>query len=379
LLPASLPARPLLREASIGPCTSHFNSAEALLLRAPFDHEQWIPALAATAGATGSASAALMGVTSSGEMQFALSPIRSQPAMREMVRDWVACGGNDPRRNPLAARALTTPVLQEFSDADVISAEERRHHPLWNGFYNRYGLPHFGVCSIWRNADSQILLTLSRTEGQGAIPEGERDTFRSLAKRWHDAATFLRSVKTEGTKLLTGALDGLSIAAVVLDGFGRVVAITQAAQEIVREGRFLHLRSGRVAAVRVGEEGGLDRVVRSCVGGLRNRGRTAVLRLRGVPDGTITLRAWPLPHQNDLAFGAAALLVLESHEAPLLAGCGFTAAEIEIAAAILSGQRVRNIAQRRSATYETVRSQIKSIYSKSGVRSRAEFAARYRA
>jgi DNA-binding CsgD family transcriptional regulator len=371
--------RPLLREASIGSDLSHFDSATALLLRAPFDHEQWVPALAATAGATGSASAGLMGVTASGEMQFALSPIRSQAAMRAMARDWIACGGNDPGRNPLAARALTTPVLREFSDADVISAEERRHHPLWNAFYNKHGLPHFGVCSIWRGADSQILLTLSRTEGQGALPEGERGTFRHLARRWHDAAMFLRTIKAEGTRLLAGALDGLSIAAVVLDGFGRVVALTEAAQEIVRSGRYLHLRSGRIEVACAQEEDALERAVRSCIGSLLEKGRTAVLRLHGVPAGAITVRTWPLPHQNDLAFGAAALLVLELHESTALVGCGFTAAEIEIAGAVLSGQRVRDIAQRRSAAYETVRSQIKSIYSKAGVRSRAEFAARYRA
>jgi DNA-binding CsgD family transcriptional regulator len=64
---------------------------------------------------------------------------------------------------------------------------------------------------------------------------------------------------------------------------------------------------------------------------------------------------------------------------PALAGCGLTSAEIEIAGAMLSGGHVRDIAERRSATYETVRSQIKSIYSKAGVRSRAEFSARYRA
>ena len=109
---------------------------------------------------------------------------------------------------------------------------------------------------------------------------------------------------------------------------------------------------------------------------MREKGKTAVLRLRGLQGGAITVRVWPLPHQNDLAFGAAALLVFETHEPPALADFGFTAAEIEIASAVLSGRRVRDIARCRGATYETVRSQIKSIYSKAGVRSRAEFTAR---
>jgi DNA-binding CsgD family transcriptional regulator len=367
---------PLLQGAPIESRVSHFDSAAAHLLRAPFDQEQWLPALSATAGATGSANATLMGVLSSGETQFALSPSRPQPIMREMLRDWVACGGNDPKRNPLAARALSSPVLHEFSDADVISAEERRHHPLWNEFYNRHGLPHFGICSIWRDADSQILLTLSRTQGQGAIPEGARSTFRRLAKRWHDAATFLHAMKTEGTKLLTGALDGLSIAAIVLDGFGRVVAVTTAAQAIITAGKFLRLKRGRIEVIWAHEESRLERMVRGCVGSMREKGRSAVLRLRNSQGAAITVRAWPLPHQNDLAFGPAALLILEPQGSPGLTDFGLTAAEIEIAGAVMAGVPVRDIAQRRCAKYETVRSQIKSIYSKAGVRSRAEFTAR---
>ena len=358
---------------------SHFRSAAASLLRAPFDHEQWLPALAATADATGSASASLMGILSSGEMQFALSPMRSQCAVRDLLRDWVHHGGNDPKRNPLAARALSAPLLEEFSDADVIPCDERARHPLWDEFTNQHGLPHFGVCSIWRSADSQIVLTLSRTETQGAIPDSERTTFRRLAKRWHDAATFLRAIKTDGTKLLTGSLEGLSIAALVLDGFGRVVAMTEAAQTIVRAGKYLRLKHGRIEAVRPDEDAPLACAARRCVGSVREKGRMATLRLQGSRGSTITVRAWPLPRQNDLAFGAAALLILEPDGWPGLIDLGLTAAEIEVAGAVMAGEPVRDIAQNRSATYETVRSQIKSIYSKAGVRSRAEFTARCRA
>jgi len=53
-----------------------------------------------------------MGVLSSGEMQFALSPMRSPSAVRDVLCDWVRHGGNDPNRNPLTARALSTPLLE---------------------------------------------------------------------------------------------------------------------------------------------------------------------------------------------------------------------------------------------------------------------------
>lgn len=319
-----------------------------------------------------------MGVLSSGEMQFALSPMRSQSAVRDVLRDWVNHGGNDPRHNPLTARALSAPLLREFCDADVISQDERARHPLWNEFYNRHDLPHYGLCNIWRSADSQIVLTLSRTETQGAIPESERSTFRRLAKRWHDAAMFLRAIKVEGTRILTGALDGLAVSALVLDGFGRVIAMTESAQTIVRAGKFLRLKKGRIEAVRPEDESRLTCAALRSVDSAREKGRIATLRLQGSRGSAITIRAWPLPRQNDLAFGAAALIILEPDGSPGLLDLGLTAAEIEIAGAVMAGEPLRDIAQTRKASYETVRSQIKSIYSKAGVRSRAEFTARCR-
>jgi DNA-binding CsgD family transcriptional regulator len=186
----------------------------------------------------------------------------------------------------------------------------------------------------------------------------------------------VRVLKVEGVRLLASALERLSIAALVLDDFGRVVAMTQPAEEIVRAGKFLHLRNGSIEPVLAGEERRLEHAARSCVGSIREEGRAVVLRLRGLQGDAITVRACPLPRKNDVVFGAAALMIFEAREPAALTGFGLTAAEIEIACAVLAGQPVRDIARARNAAYETVRSQIKSIYSKAGAHSRAEFTAR---
>ena len=302
------------------------------------------------------------------------------PSLRDLTRDWTAHGGNDPGRNPLVAHLLHTPVLREFSEGDVLSSEERLRHPLWNEFYLRIDIPHYCVCPIWRDADGCLVaVQLSRTTGQGEIPEGERKIFRRLARPWRDAAMISRTLKNEGARVLAGALDTLSIAALFLDGLGRVVAMSEAAENILRTGEFLQLKSGTLKARCDDAEAALASAVQCSVGSFEDGGGAATAKLRGLKGGVVTLRAHPLPRENVIAFGAAAVVVVENAsddgivQSGGLEGFGLTKTEIEIATAVLRGRRVRTIARDRKVAYETVRSQIKSIYSKAGVHSRAEF------
>lgn len=300
--------------------------------------------------------------------------------LRDRTRDWTAHGGNDPRRNPLVARLLRTPVLREFSEDEVLSSEERLRHPLWNEFYLRIAIPHYCVCPIWRDADGYLVaVQLSRTTAQGEIPESERKIFRRLARPWRDAAMISRTLKNEGTRLLAGALETLSIAALILDGLGRVVAMSEAAENILRAGEFLQLKSGTLTAQCDDSEAALASAVHCSIGSVEEGGRAAIARVRGLKGGVASLRAHPLPRENDIAFGAAAVVVVENASDDGIArsggleGFGLTKTEFEIATAVLRGRRVRTIARDRKVAYETVRSQIKSIYSKAGVHNRAEF------
>ncbi|QTJ68463.1 helix-turn-helix transcriptional regulator [Rhodococcus sp. ZPP] len=62
----------------------------------------------------------------------------------------------------------------------------------------------------------------------------------------------------------------------------------------------------------------------------------------------------------------------------LLAAYGLTAREREICSDVVAGYATSDIAQRRAITANTVQDHLKSVYAKTGVRSRAELAARLR-
>lgn len=83
--------------------------------------------------------------------------------------------------------------------------------------------------------------------------------------------------------------------------------------------------------------------------------------------------------EHDLGMGAAAIVIIEvaadlspNRQLSSL----LTEAETEIAMALLKGARAAEIAADRGTTYGTVRSQLKSIYSKLDVSSQIELISR---
>lgn len=352
---------------------SDFDTAISHLLRAPFESGHWIPALVATARATGSVSAGLTAADTSQVPRFALSPLRTKSEMAEVYAQWCDLGGNDPRRNPLVACVLRVPVLHVVSDADVITAEERRRHPLWNEFYDRLGLPHYGVCALARIGGDGLVIQVSRSRAQGPLTDIGRRTLLDLSVHWREAIMLSRTLRAEGVKLLTGALDRLSVLAVVLDGFGRIVGLTPAAELHTRAGDVLRLRNGSLLTLRTEYQSRLDAMVRCAVGNLRNEGKSAVLHLPGRCSRGATLRAWPLPRENDIGFGAAAMVLIEPRATieSALDRAGLTKSERAVIHALFAGCRIDHIARQRDVSIQTVRSQIKSIYAKMGIHTRA--------
>lgn len=361
----------------MGSLPSHFDLAAAHLVRAPFEAGRWVTALTATAHATGSGSACLVGWLASGEV-FGVLARDQQAGMR---RDWLEHGGNDPRRNPLVRHGMLSPLMREFSDEEVISPDERRRHPLWNEFYKKIGFTHYAVCHISRRGNGHLSLQVSRTPKQGPIEDGQRRVFRELARHWRNAATLSSALKSEGTRLLAGALDGLSLAAVVLDGFGRIVAMTPAAEKILCRGTLLRANSGGIAAAAAQESATLDAAVQGSLGNLWDAGIASAFPMRGRNGSSAHIRVSPLPRDNDIGFGAAAMIVIDKAGDPDCAPhtrpeCfGLTPAETEVARAIISGRRATHIARERCVSIQTVRAQIKSIYAKAGLHSRAELMA----
>ncbi len=170
------------------------------------------------------------------------------------------------------------------------------------------------------------------------------------------------AVRAEATRAGSGRP-----AIVVLDDAGELRGLTAAAQdwrdgvEELTPGRFLVMMRVLAAGARSSASG-------SCHGRLRDaRGRWAQLEaspLIGGPEGQLAITIEPTSGDR--------LVVL------LLAAYGLSAREREICREVLAGHSTAEIADRLFISAHTVQDHLKSVFGKTGVRSRGELIARLR-
>lgn len=221
------------------------------------------------------------------------------------------------------------------------------------------------------------------------------DASQTPARTPDDDTTVLQTDR----RVLSGALDALSIHTIILDRSGHCTHLSPQAKMLLSRSGVLTIRkdqlrrtpsSRAIAHCRCAAgpididhdlQPCLDCVTRSAATDDVNSA-TCSVSVTG-DDGLCThLRLSPIPvGAQSGAAEAAALLVIEppsianAAELQTSAAMLLTAAEREVATELLNGRRPAEIAQRRNVTIDTIRSQIKRIYAKLGVSGLVEFMA----
>ena len=180
-------------------------------------------------------------------------------------------------------------------------------------------------------------------------------------------------------------LDRLMLGVILLDRQGRVVLMNRVAENLVRQDRPLTVRQNELRA-RLPEE---HEALRGLVAHAAQTGAGAGLHAGGTvhlhDEGGRALLALATPLSTDradarwLGPGVCAALFLSEPGAqhPLSMDLleqwfGFTPAEAQVAVDLMNGLDPKEICVRRSVSEETVRSQTKAIYEKTGVNRRAQ-------
>lgn len=368
---------------------------------APYKPDQWMTALGLMASATNSSHGEFICWTTPKKTPFKLiSNLADDQAT--LIRDWETQVGADPTLNPIIARGIVTPVMDTLSDDEVIRDDERSRHIVWNEYYRKLDMHHMCFSPLWRDSESVLGLFLLRSFNDGPVDRDERRLFRSIAHRWRDAAMTARALKEEGARVLAGALDGLSIHTIILDGLGRCTHLSPYAEALISAGSPLTIRTDRLRlshglkataeCPQVQRTINLDSDLQPCVDCVTrtafSRGahcRNCSILIQG-PFGCLAhLRISAVPRdQHEISFGAAAIIVMDSPETRSLAelrpdvAALLTRAETDVAVELLNGRRPAEIALRRGVSIETIRSQIKRMYAKLDVTGLVEFIARAR-
>lgn len=344
----------------------------------------WPAALDALADATGAERGELIGVGADYTLPFNWI---TRLDLEAINHEFVQIHGGDPAINPRVRKGIRSGLLECWHDVACSTDEELRRNFVYADFCRRWDIPYGSQTNLMVGDGMLIGLATLRTERQGRPEAADRHAFETFAPHIRAAVRTQIALEGQGAGLVGGALEAVGVAAFVCDGAGRVQAHTPAAEAALRRG-LIRLRGRRLTAVRDEDARALEAAVQRVVGGLAPLGQplldTVVLRDPELVGGVEVVDVVGLP-PRPFAFGfqprALAIVRGARREAGQLVhvlrlAFGLSPAEAEIALRLSEGESREEIAEVRGASIETVRSQVKSLFAKLGVRRAGELAAK---
>lgn len=346
----------------------------------------WLTALSGLAGLTGFRCGQLIGVGPSAAVPFNFMNDIDPAAIEEFA----AIGGADPAFNPRIRAGLRAPLMTSLAENDFVTREEFEHGAYYNDYCRRHDLQFGCMTPMIRDLNGMIGVSIFRGLALGHITADERRIFESIAPQVCAAVRTRIALENQGALVLKGALDALAMAVFVCDGAGKVRTMTGSAEDIVQKGHVLGLRNDQLRALHAADNTELAKAVGIAVSGPQSQGNrlatTVVLHSRDALP--VVLDVIPLPRiEYSFNFEPRVLVVVRGNNtindgdssrtlALLQAAYRLTPAEAQIALQITAGQAPDVIARNRSVSVSTVRVQLRTLFTKLGVRRQSEVVAR---
>jgi DNA-binding CsgD family transcriptional regulator len=345
---------------------------EEAFVVAATDPSYWIDALNVATSVTESYGAVILPLT--GKMFSALPFTESMSRSFEIfIKDgWYS---RDERRRGLN-------IMKErgvVDDLDIFTVEDIKRHPYYQEFLAPHGLRWFGGVHI-NCGDETWCLSIQRKIAQGPFTAEEKRQLGKLGDRLSGAAAIAGAI---GDATGSGALDAFDIStqgAALINRSGKIYRINQTAERIL--GSDVKVINGRLTADDAAATVRFEKAVKKLINSSSAAGEPPIAFARiGRRPLLVYLTKLPSMAGNALAeCQVVAVLVdtdlaLTPSTAALQAAFDFTAAEARLAIQISTGIPLEAIADKLAITKETSRTQLKSIFAKTGCRRQAELVA----
>lgn len=229
-------------------------------------------------------------------------------------------------------------------------------------------------------------LTISRTPEQGPFGTLEKELLESLATHLTRALSLYVKFHdlSRERAVFSDALDHLGIGTIVLDKRGRLVCANRTADTILGESGALRIQGDRVRATNPADHEALTQSLAAALDAHHRRafGECAILKL-ALPGSERFLQVLARPSMEPSALenssAPAACLFVSAPGANAMPSSdvirqlfGFTRAEGTVVRLLLEGLVPKEIAHELDISLSTVRTHIKSIFTKAGVGRQSE-------
>ena len=347
---------------------SNHRDWESRFQDAALDPGQWLAALQDLADATGSARAELVGVGGTNAARFNWLTSVDSSQLDEFNR----LQGYRPDLNFRIAADMGSDTLSVVHEADYDKARLSLRRDDYVDFCERHHMIWGCQSALLRDAGALIGLSVLRSRADGRTNEEDRRIFAESARAARTAVRMQRAIEHQGFRLLAGTLEAMSLPCFLLDGHGRVEAMTPTAENLLASPSLLRLWDHRLSSHNDEARRRIDLALRSVLDGARRHERVPLYTVSPVPEIVLDIfslseRVWTFN------FAPRVLVVVRDPGRSLRGGAGvlaatfgLTPAEAQIAVGLGEGRSREHIASGRGVSLETLRAQLKSIYHKTG-------------
>jgi DNA-binding CsgD family transcriptional regulator len=350
----------------------NFEAVEAAFAEAPFDPSLWVKALDSVTTSTVSYGAVLI-PTTGGVLPTLPFTDRMQGSFETYIRDgWHL---RDERFRGIQ-RMMRDGIVD---DLDLFDLDTIKKHPYYQEFLAPHGLRWFAGLKIHSGTELWCL-SIQRTINQDPFSKEEKLQLVRLSRRLSTCAAMARAFGAMAAASALEAFAMSSTAALLVDRHGKIFEANRAAEQLLTGE--IHLKKGRLIGIEPRAATELDVAVRELLA-RRKGGLSSPVALPR--NGRRHLLAYPAKLSSKLANAFAdcqAMIVLvdpeadrKPPEATLRSVFHLSEAEARLAGQLGSGDPLETAAERLGIAKETSRSQLKSIFAKTGVNRQAQLVA----
>lgn len=334
--------------------------------------EHWQKALVALAEVTRSRDATMGGQTAA--QVPLLVTAHTDPAY---VRSYAE---HYHKRNAMQLALHRTPIGRPVVDSSVVDIDAFRA----SEFYNEWCVPqhylHGAALNLATSQGWRATLMISGSEEYAAEPLGVLSIVTPHLIRAFQLNQLLHETQAMGMGTFA-ALEYLDRGALLVGAGGAIRTANGIADRILAQGDGLTLKDGQLRCAVPGETAALERLIGQSAKGIASAGEGMLQISRGNGRSPLTLQCLPFPSNNwwpgfnqqlAIIFVTDPDARMEQAMARLRHRYGLTPAEARLAWEIARGGGRKTAAENRGISVATARSQLTSIFDKTGVRRQSE-------
>lgn len=279
-------------------------------------------------------------------------------------------------------RLRGVPLLKKSGTArdEEYSSREQFEGNQYYRFMAKYGIGKSCIIGFASSPDDILALTLHRTLGSDFYSDEEAAVFQRVGTRLTASASIARAMSSSKVSGMMEAFQAAGVAAVFFDRFCRVTSVTAAAEKLF--GPEIDVTNRMLVCGSHSATSAIQNRMRAVIGERWLRadepsGAVSVARNGKRPLRVLVQRlGGNLPDLFAHSVGVCLITDMGQETEPnvqhLCLLFGLTAAEAAIAVMVSQGMPLREIAERKGISYETVRTHLRSIFSKTDTNRQAE-------